>query len=176
MESRYRAPRRGFLSHRMGFVSKKGRIWYRNGPVRETLDRHELPYEFLQSVFTVVLLEPDSRIWFRALDKFKFLPPLVGKDGRPLWLLGMPTSLGEQKAIARSCSVHSGTFFGNERIFERFRRSCSRGLSKGKNSAVELAFQAAKSAHGSAQVQAGGPFPHAGETIQRGIREPNGRK
>src|SRR6266852_3516414 len=26
MESRYRAPRRGFLSHRMGFVSKKGRI------------------------------------------------------------------------------------------------------------------------------------------------------
>ncbi len=33
MESRYRAPRRGFLSHRMGFVSKKGRIWYRNGPV-----------------------------------------------------------------------------------------------------------------------------------------------
>ena len=38
---------------------------------RETLDRHELPYEFLQSVFSVVLLEPDSRIWFRALDKFE---------------------------------------------------------------------------------------------------------
>src|SRR5229473_6586808 len=34
MESRYRAPKRGFLSHRMGFfVSKKGRIWYRNGSV-----------------------------------------------------------------------------------------------------------------------------------------------
>ena len=32
MESRYRAPRRGFLSHRMGFVSKKGRIWLQKWP------------------------------------------------------------------------------------------------------------------------------------------------
>src|SRR5229473_4393248 len=32
MESRYRAPRRGVLSHRMGFVSKKGRIWLQKWP------------------------------------------------------------------------------------------------------------------------------------------------
>src|SRR5712691_11060678 len=46
----------------------------------------------------------------------------------------------------------------------------------GRNSPVGLAFQAAKRAHGSARVQAGGRFPHAGETIPRGTREPNERK
>jgi len=34
IESHCSSSRRGFLSHRMGFlVSKKGRIWYGNGPV-----------------------------------------------------------------------------------------------------------------------------------------------
>lgn len=36
------------------------------------------------------------------------------------------------------------------------------------NSPAELAFQAAKSAHGGARVQAGDAFPHFGETGQRG--------
>ena len=47
--------------------------------------------------------------------------------------------------------------------------------SKGKNSAGELAFLAAKSVHGSAQVQTGGAFQHSGETAQRGNRERNER-
>jgi hypothetical protein len=48
--------------------------------------------------------------------------------------------------------------------------------SKGNNSLVELAFSAAKSAHGSARVPAGVAFQHWPKIAQRGNREPIERK
>src|SRR5712691_4912037 len=123
----------------------------------------------------------ENRVARRAFRLVNYrVAPFVRVPGRPAlgpFLAGFlpPTKGWRSPAIIRAS--FPAEVWPYLLCFQNLRRSHAGFIRahqwKSRNGKNSPEFRSAKSVRESARVQAGGPFPHAGETAQRGTRERN---